>query len=77
MDGSKAIVFSAWEIKLKEVVLSERNYDIFKYDILRGELTQLTDDVNRNDYQVDWISDDVLSVTPLNKKKVQWGTIKQ
>lgn len=77
MDGSNAIVFSAWQIKLDEVVQGERNYDIFKYDILRGELTQLTDDVNRNDYQLDWISDDVLSVTPLNKKKVQWGALKQ
>lgn len=77
MDGTNAIVFSAWQIKLNEIVPVERNYDIYKYDIRRSELTRLTDDVKRNDYSPDWISDQVYSVTPLDKKKVRWGMMKQ
>ncbi len=77
MDGTDAIVFSAWQITLNEIVPDERNYDIYKYDIQRSELTRLTDDVKINDYSLDWISDQVHSVTPLDKKKVRWGTMKQ
>ena len=49
---------------------------IYKYHIRTGDITQLTNDPGQ-DYTIDWISDDVLPVSPQGKKKVTWGTIKQ
>ena len=50
--------------------------NIYKYNIATGVLTQLTDDFG-DEQTVDWIDDDVLSVTPVGKKKVTWGVLKQ
>ena len=49
---------------------------IYKYHIRTGDITQLTNDPGW-DQTIDWISDDVLSVSPVGKKKVTWGTLKQ
>ena len=49
---------------------------IYKYHIKTGERTQLTNDPGW-DQTIDWISDDVLSVSPQGKKKVTWGALKK
>ena len=49
---------------------------VYKYHIKTGEITQLTNDPGQ-DYTIDWISDEVLSVTPQDKTKVTWGAIKK
>ena len=78
MDDGKSIVFSAWAAKLN--VLNEGIDDLpwhtYKYNILSEETTQLTDHHVQN-FRVDWISDDVLPVTALGKKKVTWGALKR
>ncbi len=80
MDNGKSIVFSASVgIPLDEPlprVFEWPPYNVYKYHIKTGEITQLTDDPGW-DQTVDWISDDVLPVSPQGKKKVTWGTLKQ
>ena len=50
--------------------------NIYKYHIKTGKITRLTDHPGE-DGLLDWISDDVLPVSPKGKKKVTWGTVKQ
>ncbi len=79
MDNGKSIVFSARKYPINEPppLPEEREpINIYKYNIAEGVLTQLTDDLG-DEQTVDWISDDVLSVTPVGKKKVTWGVLKQ
>ena len=52
-------------------------YDLYRYHLVTGEMVNLTNTPAVDDYSADWISDDVLSVTPQDKKKVVWGTLKQ
>ena len=52
-------------------------YDLYRYHLVTGEMVNLTNTLAVDDYSADWISDDVLSVTPQDKKKVVWGTLKQ
>ena len=56
-------------IPLNELVLPDQHppANIYKYHIPTGEITQLTDHPGM-DGTLDWISDDVLSVTPQGKK---------
>lgn len=80
MDNGKSVVFSAragYPINepLRGAIELPPCY-IYKYHIPTGEITQLTNDPGW-DQTLDWISDDVLSVTPHGKKKVTWGEIKQ
>ncbi|MDE0087366.1 MAG: hypothetical protein OXU23_16710 [Candidatus Poribacteria bacterium] len=49
---------------------------VYKYHLKTRKITQLTND-HGWDQIIDWISDDVLSVSPQDKKKVTWGAIKQ
>ena len=82
MDDGKSVVFSA----RAGIPLNKPLHDgvdfvwppcyIYKYHIRTEEITQLTNDPGL-DQTIDWISDDVLPVTPQGKKKVTWGTIKQ
>ena len=51
-------------------------YNIYKYHIKTETITQLTDHPGE-DGVLDWISDDVLPVSPQSKKKVMWGTLKK
>ena len=52
-------------------------YDIYRYHRITGEIVNLTNTPNVNEIGPDWIDDNVLSVSPKDKKKVMWGTIKQ
>ena len=80
MDDGDSVVFSARaDMPLNEPFPRDFEFPpcyIYKYDIRTTEITQLTNDPGQ-DHIIDWISDDVLSVTPQGKKKVTWGTVKQ
>ena len=80
MDDGKSIIFSARAaIPLNKVLPRDFNFppaNIYKYHIRTREITRLTNHPGM-DVALDWISDDVLSVTPHGKKKVTWGTIKE
>ncbi|MDE0637562.1 MAG: hypothetical protein OXI43_17130 [Candidatus Poribacteria bacterium] len=51
-------------------------YEIYRYHLVTGEMVNLTNTPG-DDYAMDWISDDVLPVSPQGKKKVTWGAIKE
>lgn len=76
MNDGKSVLFAAYTVTLDEPILARPYYTIYKYDLEAEELTQITHG-NWSYEMADWISDDVLSVTPLDKKKVRWGTMKQ
>lgn len=80
MDDGKSVVFSAFVgIPLNEPILRGFVFppaNIYKYHIATGEITRLTDHPGR-DGTLDWISDDVLSVSPEGKIQTQWGVIKK
>ena len=82
MDDGKSIVFSARAgIPLNKPLHAGVGFVwppcyLYKYHIKTGERTQLTNDPGW-DQTIDWISDDVLSVSPAGKKKELWGTLKQ
>ncbi|MYG00472.1 hypothetical protein F4212_15255 [Candidatus Poribacteria bacterium] len=44
-------------------------YDIYRYHLVTGKSVNLTNTPTVDDYMADWISDDVLSVSPQGKKK--------
>ena len=52
-------------------------YDIYRYHLVTGEIVNLTNTPAVNDFAMDWISDDVLSVSAVGKKKVTWGILKE
>ena len=70
--GEKHLLISA---KSKDVVQSK--YDIYQYYINTGENVNVTNNPDVDDFTMDWISDDVLPVSPQDKKKVVWGRLKQ
>lgn len=80
MDDGESIVFSARVgAPMDKPIPDDFEWppgNIYKYHIKTGVRTQLTDHPGW-DQTVDWISDDVLPVSPKNKKKVTWGTLKQ
>jgi len=79
MDNGRAVVFSANPYPINEPPPPPDQYpvlNIYTFDIQSGQLTQLTDTPDNED-GVDWISDDVLPVSPVGKKKVPWGTLKK
>lgn len=55
--------------------IGEKN-DIYRYHLVTGQITNLTNHP-ASDYSMDWISDDVLSVTPRGKISLIWGTLKK
>ena len=80
MDDGESIVFSAREGIPVDGPLP-RGFEwppcyIYKYHIQTEKITQLTNDPGW-DQTLDWISDDVLPVSPQGKKKVMWGTLKK
>ncbi|RKU17927.1 hypothetical protein C6501_03380 [Candidatus Poribacteria bacterium] len=80
MDDGKSVVFNAY-VGLELDKPSPPNDEfppanIYKYHIKTQEITQLTDHPGR-DGTLDWISDDVLPVTPEGKMQTQWGAIKK
>ncbi len=80
MDDGESIVFSARvDIPMDKPIPRDFEWppgNIYKYHIETGVRTQLTDHPGW-DQTVDWISDDVLPVSPKDKKKVTWGMLKQ
>jgi Tol biopolymer transport system component len=80
MDDGESILFTAdadfdIEEALKEPHGKHRNFEVYKYHIRSGQITQLTNHPD-DDLKADWISDDVLSVSPAGKAKTIWGKIK-
>ncbi len=76
MDNGKAILYSVGEVELNkapEKVVG--SYNIYKYEIAPGQNTPLTTHP-ANDKYADWISDRVYSVSPAEKKLMQWGGLK-
>ncbi len=79
MDDGKSVVFSAYVgLPLDEMVHPDQlpPCNIYKYHIPTTEITRLTDHLGKDD-SLDWISDDVLSVSPKGKMQTQWGAIKK
>ena len=80
MDDGESVVFSAYAgLPLDEPILEGFEFppqNIYKHHIWTEVTTQLTNHPGDDDI-IDWISDDVLSVTPIGKKKVTLGTIKK
>ena len=79
MDNGHSIVFSASQYPINEPPPPRDQYpvlNIYTFHIQSGQLTQLTDTPDDED-GIDWISDDVLPVSPLAKKKVPWGALKK
>ena len=52
-------------------------FDIYRYHLVTGEMVNLTNNPDSNDFSMDWISDDVLPVSPKGKITLTWGTLKQ
>lgn len=80
MDDGESVVFSAYVgLPLDEPGPPPDQYppcNIYKYHIWTNTITRLTDHPGK-DSSLDWISDDVLPVSPKGKKKVTLGTLKQ
>ena len=79
MDDGESIVFSARAAVPLNQPLPDFDFpppNIYKYHIKTRVRTRLTNHPG-SDYGLDWISDDVLPVSPKGKKKVTWGTLKQ
>ena len=80
MDDGGSVVFTARAgMPLNEKLHGHLEFPpcyVYKYHIRTGDITQLTNDPGW-DQTIDWISDDVLPVSPQGKKKVTWGTVKQ
>ena len=84
MDGNKAIVLSVFQTKLDnwpkpgddDWQPQEEKYALYKYDIWTQEITLLKEDMIDSLLFPDWISDDVLSVSPVGKQPIQWGKLK-
>ncbi len=69
MDNGKQVLIVA-------NALDNPNSHIYRYNLANENITNLTNQP-RDNYSPDWISDKVLSVTPLKKKKVRWGKLKR
>ena len=80
MDNGKSVVFSAYVgIPLNEPAPPRDQFppsNIYKYHLRTHVITRLTNHPGE-DETLDWISDDVLLVTPRGKKKVTWGALKK
>ena len=78
MDDDKSVVFTGRKAALNELPLGwgeNPPHTIYKYHIETGEMRRLTD-FEGDHFNIDWISDGVLSVSPEGKKPTQWGAIK-
>ena len=79
MDDGESIVFSARAaIPLNKPLPADFDFppvNIYKYHIKTRGITRLTNHPG-HDETLDWISDDVLPVSPQGKKKITWGRLK-
>ena len=69
MDNGRQILMSAY-------IDGEKQYDIYRYHLITEEITNLTNHP-ATDISMDWISDDVLSVTPRGKISLKWAELKK
>ena len=77
MDKGKSILLSAREVELNASVEGMVHpYHLYKYDIATRSFTRLSEQTWLNP-SLDWISDDVLSVSPEGKMQTRWGAIKK
>ena len=78
MDGDKSVLLCGVfeKLGLQQPDAPHIRFKMYKYNIWSGEMNQMADDLGFEVDQVDWISDDVLSVSSKDKKKVTWGTFK-
>lgn len=69
-----------WMDNGKQVLIAARNRgeknDIYRYHLVTEQITSLTNHPAHDD-SMNWISDDVLSVTPRGKTSLTWGTLKK
>ena len=56
---------------------NREKHDIYSYHLVTREMVNLTNTPAVDDFSMDWISDDVLSVSPKDKITVTWGKLKQ
>lgn len=80
MDNGSSIIFEGKAYELNEPPPAWGKgppEHIYKYNLQTNKLVNLTIRTNEKIRDVDWISDDVLPVSPQGKKKVTWGTLKQ
>ncbi len=68
------IIHSACFMGRKYLLISAKppnaeKHDIYRYHLVTGEIVNLTNTPAVDDYGPDWIDDDVLSVSPKDKKK--------
>lgn len=80
MDDGKSVVFSAREgMPLNEPIPPGFLFppsNLYKYHLQTNKITRLTN-LPGWTQTVDWISDKVLSVSPIGKKNIQWGALKK
>ena len=78
MDEGKSVLLCGFfrKLGLQPPDAPPIRFKIYKYTVGTGEMKQLTDG-SKGEWMVDWIDDDVLSVSPHGKKKVTWGALKQ
>ena len=69
MDNGKQVLIAAKEGGGEQI-------DIYRYHLFTGQITNLTDHPAL-DNSMDWISDDVLSVTPRGKISLKWAELKK
>ena len=69
-DNGKQVLISA-----EEYGADDRQIEIYKYHLANDQITNITNDPE-DDYSQDWISDNILSVSPMDKKSTQWGKLK-
>ena len=69
-DNGKQVLIAAEEYGAKD-----RQIEIYKYHLANDQITNITNDPE-DDWGQDWISDNILSVLPMDKKSTQWGKLK-
>ncbi len=77
MDTPQCVFYGRKYLLISAKPPNSDTHDIYRYHLFTGEMVNLTNTPAVDDYGPDWISDDVLSVTPQGKKKVTWGQVKQ
>ncbi|RKU29123.1 hypothetical protein C6497_06960 [Candidatus Poribacteria bacterium] len=70
-DNDKQVLIAAREFD----AVIHRQIDIYKYNLGNNQITNLTNDP-KDDLAPNWISDNILSVSPEDKKGIQWGKVK-
>lgn len=70
------VLIAAYEFVDGNQLKKNTPYTIYKYNLTSDKITKLTEGKS-DDFHPDWINDSVLPVTPIEKKKTAWGTMKK